>query len=51
MGCNRVTGAPFVTVVREVTGVTGVSGTMWMTDKRLDRWTGWLKFTEWIALL
>ena len=38
MRCNRVTGATFVSVVREVTGVTGVtgmtevSGTMWMTE-------------------
>ena len=41
MGCNRLTGGTFVTVFREVTGVTGVSGTMWMTEhKRLDGWTG-----------
>ena len=42
-----MTGATFVSVVREVTGGTGVtgvtevSGTMWMTEhKRLDGWTG-----------
>ena len=36
-------GAMFVSVVREVTGVTGVtevSGTMWMTEhERSDGWT------------
>ena len=46
MRCNRVTGATFVSVVREVTGVTGVtgvtevSGTMWMTEyERSNGWT------------
>ena len=40
MRCNRVTGATFVSVVREVTGVTEVSGTMWMTEhERSDGWT------------
>ena len=41
-----MTGATFVSVVREVTGVTGVtgvtevSGTMWMTEhERSDGWT------------
>ena len=42
MTCNRVTGATFVSVVREVTGVTGVtevSGTVWMTEH--ERSNGW----------
>ena len=42
MRCNRVTGATFVSVVREVTGVTGVtevSGTVWMTEH--ERSNGW----------
>ena len=38
-----MTGATFVSVVGEVTGVTGVtevSGTMWMTEhERSDGWT------------
>ena len=38
-----MTDATFVSVVREVTGVTGVtevSGTMWMTEhERSDGWT------------
>ena len=37
-----MTGATFVSVVREVTGVTGVtevSGTMWMTEH--ERSNGW----------
>ena len=37
MRCNRVTDATFVSVVREVTEV---SGTMWMTEhERSDEWT------------
>ena len=35
-----MTGVTFVTVVREVIGVTGVSGRIWMTEyEQSDGWT------------